>query len=99
MKLTNEQRLAILADIMDSVSAGVPTLGLITPRMLMSKGIDTETGTINVHELLPNLGDSLMIVNCGDHYEMRESRFEIVPEIALTEEEILHLQAGSVTWH
>jgi len=93
MKFTDAQRLAILDELFDSITAGVPK------RMLMTAGIDKETGTINVHELLPNLGDSLMIVNCGDHYEMRESHYELVPEIALTEEEIRCLQAGMVTWH
>jgi len=61
-------------------------------------GIDEKTGTLNVYQLLPEQGDSLMVVNCGDHYEIKRHRWTIEP-IFLTDEDIAYLKAGTIVWH
>jgi hypothetical protein len=67
----------------------------------MAHGIDEKNGTVNVHELLPDPGDSVMIVNCGDYYEVRHHKWSVgaTPAICLTDEDIEHLKQGSITWN
>ena len=61
-------------------------------------GIDQETGTVNVYKLLPNPGDSLMIVNCGTHFEIRHHHWE--PQaLTLTDEDIERLKAGTIVFN
>lgn len=63
-------------------------------------GIDEDTGTVNVYDACPNKGDSVMIVNCGDHFEVRHHTRETVTQAAvLTEDEINRLKQGHITWH
>lgn len=66
----------------------------------MSDGIDHDDKTIDLRKLLPNQGDSVMIVNCGDHYEMSERRLVLMPEEAtLTDDDLKHLRRGTITWN
>jgi hypothetical protein len=64
----------------------------------VSQGIDQKTGTINVYELCPEVGDSIMVVNCGTHFEIRHHHWT-VPPLALTDDDIEDLKAGRVIWH
>lgn len=64
----------------------------------MTKGIDKDKGTINVYELCPDEGDSLMVINCGTHYEVRHHHWE-EPPLLLTTEDIERLKAGEITWN
>lgn len=65
----------------------------------MSKiGIDTKTGTVNVHDLCPEPGDSIMVVNCGTHYEVRHHHWECRP-LGLTDEDIHDLKTGQIVWN
>jgi len=64
----------------------------------MSDGIDKEKGTLNLYELLPLAGDSLMVVNCGTHYEIRHHHWGL-PPLLLTNEDIDKLRAGAITWN
>ena len=79
----------------DDGCAGVPTQGFFMSRY----GIDETEGTVNVYDACPNEGDSVMIVNCGDHFEIRHHSRSASPEAKLTEEDIKHLQQGSIIWH
>lgn len=67
----------------------------------MSRGVDPKKGIIDLHMLLPQPGDSVTIMNCGDHYELREQHVDwsIMPEVSLTEEDIERLKAGTINWH
>lgn len=67
-------------------------------RERMSKGIDEETGLVDVYELCPERGDSIMIVNCGDHYEVHHRHWGTVPPF-LTDEDIEMLKRGQITWN
>ena len=62
-------------------------------------GNDEDEGTVNVYDACPNEGDSVMIVNCGDHFEIRHHSRSSSPEAKLTEDELKQLQQGSITWH
>jgi len=62
-------------------------------------GIDEEKGVIDLHSLLPGEGDSVMIVNCGNHFEMRQYTHTHGERIYLTDDDIKHLKAGSITWN
>lgn len=64
----------------------------------MSKGIDEKNGTVNVYELLPEPGDSLMIVNCGTHFEIRHHHWT-TPPLMLTDEDVDKLKQGLITWN
>lgn len=64
----------------------------------MSDGIDEKSGTVNVYKLLPEPGDSLMIVNCGTHFEIRHHHWS-KPPLALTDEDIEKLKQGSIVWN
>lgn len=64
----------------------------------LSQGIDQKTGTINVYDLLPNPGDSVMVVNCGTHFEIRHHHWS-TPPLILTDDDIEDLKAGRVIWH
>ena len=65
---------------------------------LVSDGVDVKRGTVNVYELLPEQGDSLMIVNCGTHYEIRHHHWS-VPPLLLTDDDIERLKEGRITWN
>jgi hypothetical protein len=67
----------------------------------MADGIDKETGVIDVYALLPEKGDSVMIVNCGDHFEIKHHSWSqsSVPPIFLTEEDIRFIQQGRIVWN
>ncbi len=64
-------------------------------------GIDEETGMVNVYEAVPEPGDSIMIVNCGDHFEIRHHRWAVSesPPLYLSEEDVERLRAGRIVWH
>jgi len=64
----------------------------------LSNGIDEKTGVINVFKLCPEPGDSIMIVNCGTHFELRHQHWEPVT-LSLTEEELEGLRQGIITWN
>ena len=70
-------------------------------RGTVADAIDEETGQVNVFELLPEAGDSVMIVNCGDHFEVRHHRWRVnhSPQIFLTDEDIELLKRGQITWN
>jgi hypothetical protein len=62
--------------------------------------IDEETGMIDVYGLLPNQGDSVLIVNCGSHFELRASSGLHYPAgLTLTAEEIERLKERRIVWH
>lgn len=65
---------------------------------LSRQGIDEKTGVINVYELLPQQGDSLMVVNCGSHFEIRYHHWQ-TPPLALTDEDIEDLRQGRIVWN
>ena len=64
-------------------------------------GIDEETGLVDVYALLPEHGDSVMIVNCGDHFEMRKHCWSITgqPPLILTDQDLTFLKQGRITWN
>lgn len=64
----------------------------------MSKGINEKTGTIDVYELCPERGDSVMIVNCGTHFEVRQHFWE-QQSLFLTDDDIERLKQGIIIWH
>ena len=63
--------------------------------------IDEETGLVDVYTLLPKPGDSVMIVNCGDHFELRHHTWVVsgAPPLLLTERDIERLKQGIITWN
>ena len=63
---------------------------------MSNRGVDEEKGTVNVYEACPNKGDSVVIINCGDHFEVRH---EALVEQVLTEEEVARINQGHITWH
>ena len=67
-------------------------------RLVSTKGIDQKTGMVNVYELLPEQGDSIMIVNCGTHFELHHHHWE-QPPLVLTEEDSEAIRAGRVVWN
>ena len=64
-------------------------------------GIDRDKGIIDVYKLLPKRGDSLMIVNCGSHFEVLQHPWAATnePPLLLTEEDIESLKQGTITWN
>ena len=64
----------------------------------VSEPIDQKQGTVNVYELLPEPGDSMMIVNCGTHYEIRHHHWAR-PPLVLTDEDIEKLKQGRIIWN
>jgi len=69
--------------------------------MASREGINEETGHVDVYALLPNAGDSVMIVNCGDHFEVRHHSWSPggEPPLYLTDEDIERLKQGVITWN
>lgn len=65
---------------------------------MSNKGINQHTGDVNVYELLPEQGDSLMVVNCGTHFEIRYHRWES-PPLTLTDEDIDGLKEGRIKFN
>lgn len=65
---------------------------------MSNEGIDERTGKIDVYKLCPEQGDSIMIINCGTHYEVRHQHFEHAP-IYLTEQDIEYLKQGRIVWN
>lgn len=68
---------------------------------MAADGIDEENGIVDVYKLLPDCGDSVMIVNCGDHFEVRHHKWSLnpVPPIELTQQDIELLKRGLITWN
>lgn len=60
--------------------------------------IDEETGTVNVYELLPEEGDTIVITNYGTHYEIRHHHWSY-PPLLLTDGDIEQLKQGLITWN
>ena len=60
--------------------------------------MDGKPQAIILHEVIPNEGDSIMIVNCGDHYEMHCHTWQ-PPALELTDADIEALKAGKVTFN
>ncbi len=76
-----------------------PSSSTLTPSfMLFVDGIDEESGTVNVYALCPEPGDSVMIVNCGETFEIRRHRWDVNPLI-LTDHDIDNLKSGRIIWH
>ncbi len=67
----------------------------------MSMEYDEDTGTIYLMELLPEEGDSCMIVCVGPGlYQIHRHRFvEGVPPLTLTDEDIDRMKAGTINYH
>lgn len=61
-------------------------------------GIDEATGTVDVYSLCPNPGDSIMVVNCGSHFEVRHHHWEETP-LNLTDKDVTNLRQGLITWN
>jgi hypothetical protein len=61
--------------------------------------MDGKTQGICLQTAIPNEGDSIMIVNCGDHYEMHSHSWQQPSPLILTDEDIAALTAGKVTWN
>ena len=78
--------------------AGVHTIG---HTYMTTKGIDEKTGMIDVYALLPDCGDSIMVVNCGDHFEIRHHKWKVAnaPPLELTELDIERLCENSIVWN
>ena len=66
--------------------------------MVDTDGINEETGTVNVYKLLPDAGDSILIVNCGDHYEVRHHTWK-PSSLELTPDDIDKLKQGRIVWN
>lgn len=64
----------------------------------MSDGIDQKKGTINVRILCPEPGDTVVVVNCGSHYEVRHQNWTAEP-LYLTDEDIEQMRMGEIIWH
>ena len=65
---------------------------------MAKEGIDEDTGTVDVYKLCPNEGDSIMIVNCGDRFELRHHHWE-VRAFDLTQKDIEDLKTGRIIWN
>lgn len=65
---------------------------------MIKEGIDETEGTVNVYKLCPKPGDSIMVVNCGDHYEVRHHHWE-QQAFDLTAEDIEDLRQGRIIWN
>ncbi len=65
---------------------------------MSKKGIDEVSGTLDVYKLCPEPGDSIMVVNCGTHYEVRHHHWEQQP-FGLTDLDIEMMKRGELTWH
>lgn len=61
--------------------------------------INQQTGMVNVYKLLPNPGDSLLIVNCGTHFEVRHQQVSPTPTLYLTDEDIERIRDGTMIWN
>ena len=77
------------------ISAGVHSMGAAP---VSKQGIDEDTGTVDVYELCPNQGDSIMIVNCGSHFELRHHHWDQYPMV-LTDQDIELMKQGLITWN
>lgn len=51
-----------------------------------------------LQDMIPNEGDSIMIVNCGDYYEMHSNSRTPHP-LVLTETDIERLKQGLIVWN
>ena len=61
------------------------------------KQINPDAGSLNLHELLPTHGDSMWVMNCGDHYEIRY--YGVVgPALTLTADDTEALKNGEITF-
>jgi hypothetical protein len=49
-------------------------------------------------ELCPLPGDSVVIINCGTHYELSHNHADPLP-LCLTEEDIEDLKEGRIIWN
>lgn len=75
--------------------------GVHTMRHLMSDkdGIDEVNGTVDVYRLCPNEGDSIMVVNCGTHFELRHHSWNKPVPFGLTEQDVDDLRQGLIIWN
>ena len=64
---------------------------------MSSKPIDPDTGLLNAYDLCPGEGDSMWVMNCGDHFEIRYYRV-IGEALRLTEDDMDKLRRGEITW-
>ena len=65
---------------------------------MSANGIDEETGLINVYAECPKQGDSIMVTNCGDSFEVRYHTHD-EPALYLTDSDIDQLTKGTVIWN
>ena len=61
-------------------------------------GIDKANGTVDVYKMCPEPGDSIMIVNCGTHFEVRHHHWVNSP-FSLTEEDIEDMKSNKIVWN
>ena len=92
------QRTVRLIDLIIAEMIAAQGCRLRTGAPMSTKGIDQKTGMVNVYELLPEQGDSIMIVNCGTHFELHHHHWE-QPPLVLTEEDIEAIRSGRVVWN
>lgn len=64
-----------------------------------SDAINQQTGMVNVYKLLPNAGDSLLIVNCGTHFEVRHQTVPATPTLYLTEDDVQRIRDGTMVFN
>lgn len=64
---------------------------------MAGKLVDPDAGSLNLYELLPMQGDSMWVMNCGDHYEIRYYRV-VGPALTLTADDIEALKNGEITF-
>jgi hypothetical protein len=69
------------------------------PTMSKRMPINQLTGDVNLYELCPEQGDSILVVNCGTHYEIRYHRWDLGHPAALTDQDIDDIRHGRITWH
>lgn len=64
----------------------------------MKSGLDEKKGIIHLHEVIPNEGDSLLVVNTGERFEFRQQSW-LRPPFDLTADEIVRLKAGTIVFN
>jgi hypothetical protein len=60
--------------------------------------INQKTGSFNVYEALPEDGDTIIITNCGSHFEIKYHHWS-TPPLLLTDTDIELLKQGRITWN
>ena len=61
-------------------------------------GIDEKTGNLNVYDMLPEHGDTIVVTNRDSHFEISYHHWS-APPLLLTEVDIERLKQGLITWN